>query len=75
MFAEKLITPHSTIAREGIVPEPLLDSVRFRTIKAAYGASEHTYDDMVEAAYATAELVRQTLRFEPHTSDHPEFSP
>jgi hypothetical protein len=30
---------------------------------------------MVEAAYATAELVRQTLRFEPHTSDHPEFSP
>ena len=74
MFAEKLITPHSSIAREGIIPEPLLDSVRFRTIRAAYEASDHTYEDMLEATYATAGLVRQTLRFEPHKPDHPEFS-
>lgn len=75
MFAERLVTPYSKIAREGIAPEPLLDSVRFRTIRAAYDASDHTYDDTVEAAYATADLVRQTLWFEPHKPDHPEFSP
>lgn len=75
MFAERLVTPYSRIAQEGIAPEPLLDSVRFRTIRAVYDASDHTYDDMVEAAYATAGLVRQTLWFEPHKPDHPEFSP
>lgn len=75
MYADKLITPRAEIVKAGITPEPLLDSTRFRTIKAAYEASDRVYEDKVEAAYATANLVRQTLWFEPHTPEMPPFSP
>ena len=64
-FSELLTTPHAEILEKGgIEPEPLTDSTRVRTIRAAYGASEKAYNDQVEAAYATANLVKDTLRFE-----------
>lgn len=64
MFAAELTTPHPEIAQAGVEREKLLESTRFLTIAAAYNVSEGTYDDQVEAAYATANLVRQTLRFD-----------
>ena len=75
MYADRLQTPRPDISDFGITPESLLDSTRLKTIKAAYHSSEQTYDDQVEAAYATANLVRQTLRFEQHTPSHPPLSP
>ena len=75
MYADHLITPRPEMIKAGVAPEALLESTRLRTIKAAYETSDQTYDDRVEAAYATANLVRQTLRFEPHTPLHPPFSP
>lgn len=74
MYTDRLTTPHTDISEFGVIPEPLLDSARFKTIKAVYQSSEQSYDDQVEAAYATADLVRQTLRFEKHTPAHPPFS-
>jgi hypothetical protein len=64
VFSENLTTPHVEIAQAGVASESLLESARFLTIAAAYEVSEKTYDDQVEAAYATAHLVRQSLRFD-----------
>ena len=75
MYAERLTTPSPEIIKAGAEPESLLESVRLKTIKAAYEASDQSPEDKIEAAYATAHLVRQTLRFEPHTALQPKFSP
>ncbi|MDB5166949.1 MAG: hypothetical protein JWN26_94 [Candidatus Saccharibacteria bacterium] len=63
-FATDLKTPHHEIAQAGVDSESLLESTRFLTIQAAYDISKKTYEDQTEAAYATAHLVRQTLRFD-----------
>lgn len=75
MYADRLITPRPEIIEAGATPEALLRSMRLQTIQAAYESSEGTYEDSVEAAYATADLVRQTLRFEIHSPLHPALSP
>ncbi|HMS92751.1 MAG TPA: hypothetical protein PKD28_00015 [Candidatus Saccharibacteria bacterium] len=75
MYTDRLTTPHTDISEFGVTPEPILDSTRFKMIKEVYQSSEQSYDDRVEAANATADLVRRTLRFEKHTSAHPPFSP
>lgn len=71
VFSEKLTTPHPEIAEAGVPISPLTESVRFQTIRAAFEASDKTHDDTVEAAYDTANLVRQTLRFASHTPNYP----
>lgn len=75
MYTDRLMTPHRDCSERNTTPEPILDSRRFTMIKAAYHSSDQSYDDRVEAATATADLVRQTLRFEKHTPFHPPFSP
>lgn len=75
MFAEHLYTPHPSIVDSTISQEPLLQSVRLRTVKAAFEASDRSYDDQVEAAYAAANIVRQTLRFQPSTALQPRLDP
>lgn len=75
MYADRLITPHTDTIEAGVAPEPIFDSAKFKIITEKYHTSNRSYDDQVEAAYATAELVRHTLRFEQHGPVRPPLSP
>lgn len=75
MFSEKLTTPVSDILGKRIFSEPLLESAEFAAIKSRYNSNSGTYDDRVEAAYSTAELLRRTLTFSDHTRRQPELTP
>jgi hypothetical protein len=75
MFSEKIMAPLPASIEAGLAPEPLLESARFREIKANYDGSDGSYDDAVEAAYLTAGLIRSCIQFSDHTPDQPALTP
>jgi len=75
MFAEKLTIPNSESSSKGVSSEFLLESAQFMAIQSRYNSEPDTYDNRVEAAYSTAELLRKTLTFSDHTRRQPELTP
>lgn len=74
-FADRLHTPHN---RYGSLHnrQSLRESRALQRICDVYQHSQKTYaSDTVDAAYATADLVRRSLQFAPHTAEAAPLSP